>query len=153
MSSLQSSPGHCPPLSGCLAAAVLLLCEEGSTNLTLQVGPAVPLAAVLHVPEPSTQSSQASHMATQGPAFESAVEADEWEIPYEELELGPRIGIGSFGEVRPDAIVHMQAWNGNSGSVIPAVQIVQEPAGVRASALLGWVALLKGTRQFPGLSQ
>lgn len=27
------------------------------------------------------------------------VEPDEWEIPAEELELGPRIGIGSFGEV------------------------------------------------------
>ena len=48
-------------------------------------------------------------MPTQDPAFESAGEADEWEIPYEELELGPRIGIGSFGEVRPDALVHMDA--------------------------------------------
>ena len=26
-------------------------------------------------------------------------EVDEWEIPAEEIELGPRIGIGSFGEV------------------------------------------------------
>lgn len=26
-------------------------------------------------------------------------EVDEWEIPSEEIELGPRVGIGSFGEV------------------------------------------------------
>ena len=26
-------------------------------------------------------------------------EVDEWEIPADEIELGPRIGIGSFGEV------------------------------------------------------
>ena len=82
----------------------------------------MPLAAVLHVPEPSTQSSQASHRPPQESAFESAGEADEWEIPYEELELGPRIGIGSFGEVRPNAVVHLEAWIGSSGSVILAVQ-------------------------------
>eukprot|EP00891_Asterochloris_glomerata_P009732 jgi/Astpho2/9732/e_gw1.00149.41.1_t len=68
-------------------------------SLNLQVGPAAPLAAVLHVPEPSSQGLQASHTPAQESALESAGEADEWEIPYEELELGPRIGIGSFGEV------------------------------------------------------
>ena len=92
-------------------------------SLALQVGHAAPLAAVLHVPEPSTQSSQASHRPSQEAAFESAGEADEWEIPYEELELGPRIGIGSFGEVRPDALDHMEPWTGISGCVTLTVQI------------------------------
>ena len=27
------------------------------------------------------------------------LELDEWEIPADEIELGPRIGIGSYGEV------------------------------------------------------
>lgn len=111
MSSVHSRPqvlGQCQHVPRRLAAATLLLCKKHSMSLNLQVGPAAPLAAVLHVPEPSSQGLQASHTPAQESALESAGEADEWEIPYEELELGPRIGIGSFGEVRPTALAHME---------------------------------------------
>lgn len=61
----------------------------------VQVGLAVPLASVNLIPEHGVGSSDSlRHVELTG-----AIEPDEWEIDAEELELGPRIGIGSFGEV------------------------------------------------------
>ncbi|KAL3133959.1 hypothetical protein ABBQ32_008406 [Trebouxia sp. C0010 RCD-2024] len=60
-----------------------------------QVGLAVPLASVNLIPEHGAGSSESlRHVELTG-----AIEPDEWEIDADELELGPRIGIGSFGEV------------------------------------------------------
>ena len=52
----------------------------------MQVPPAKPLSEVLHV-----ASGDCSGGSMEAP--------DEWEIKPEEIKLGPRIGIGSFGEV------------------------------------------------------
>lgn len=61
----------------------------------LQVGLAEPLASVSLIPEHRAGSSESiRHVELTG-----AMEPDEWEIEADELELGPRIGIGSFGEV------------------------------------------------------
>lgn len=55
----------------------------------------MPLASVNLIPEHGTGSCESlRHVELTG-----AIEPDEWEIEAEELELGPRIGIGSFGEV------------------------------------------------------
>lgn len=62
----------------------------------MQVGPAYPLATVAHIPNGALSSSDS---LPQVEATMPPVEPDEWEIPAEELEFGPRIGIGSFGEV------------------------------------------------------
>ena len=50
---------------------------------------------------PAKPLSEVSHVATgESGAGCSIMEApDEWEIGPEEIKLGPRIGIGSFGEV------------------------------------------------------
>lgn len=59
------------------------------------VGLAKPLASVSLIPEHGAGSSESiRHVELTG-----AMEPDEWEIEADELELGPRIGIGSFGEV------------------------------------------------------
>ncbi|DBA75450.1 TPA: hypothetical protein ACH3X1_010707 [Trebouxia sp. C0004] len=59
------------------------------------VGLAKPLASVSLIPEHGASSSDSiRHVELTG-----AMEPDEWEIEADELELGPRIGIGSFGEV------------------------------------------------------
>ena len=61
----------------------------------MQVGLAVPLASVNLIPEHGAGSCESlRHVELTG-----AIEPDEWEIEADELELGPRIGIGSFGEV------------------------------------------------------
>lgn len=63
--------------------------------LAVQVGLAVPLASVNLIPEHGAGSCESlRHVEITG-----AIEPDEWEIEADELELGPRIGIGSFGEV------------------------------------------------------
>lgn len=59
------------------------------------VGLAKPLASVSLIPEHGAGSSESLHHVE----LTGAVEPDEWEIEADELELGPRIGIGSFGEV------------------------------------------------------
>ena len=56
---------------------------------------AKPLASVSLIPEHGAGSSESLHHVE----LTGAVEPDEWEIEADELELGPRIGIGSFGEV------------------------------------------------------
>lgn len=59
------------------------------------MGLAKPLASVSLIPEHGAGSSESiRHVELTG-----AMEPDEWEIEADELELGPRIGIGSFGEV------------------------------------------------------
>ena len=59
------------------------------------MGLAKPLASVSLIPEHGASSSESiRHVELTG-----AMEPDEWEIEADELELGPRIGIGSFGEV------------------------------------------------------
>ena len=66
-----------------------------SVGVNTQVGLAVPLASVNLIPEHGAGSSESlRHVELTG-----AIEPDEWEIDADELELGPRIGIGSFGEV------------------------------------------------------
>ena len=59
------------------------------------MGLAKPLESVSLIPEHGAGSSESiRHVELTG-----AMEPDEWEIEADELELGPRIGIGSFGEV------------------------------------------------------
>ncbi|KAK9814388.1 hypothetical protein WJX72_005059 [[Myrmecia] bisecta] len=60
-----------------------------------KVKPAQALAAVSAIPSGSGSSLQAHPVDLTA----SLEEPDEWEIPAEEIELGPRIGIGSYGEV------------------------------------------------------
>ncbi|KAK9808194.1 hypothetical protein WJX73_007130 [Symbiochloris irregularis] len=58
-----------------------------------RVSPAARLTEVATIPD---TSHLGEHHHDPYPA---AADDDEWEIPVEELELGPRIGIGSYGEV------------------------------------------------------
>lgn len=54
------------------------------------------MATVSQIPDLRANSSDSlPHVGVAMPQEE----LDEWEIPAEELEMGPRIGIGSFGEV------------------------------------------------------
>ena len=58
-----------------------------------QVTPAARLTDVAAIPNAPSGDLPLS------PSAASRAEVDEWEIPADEIELGPRIGIGSYGEV------------------------------------------------------
>ena len=55
-------------------------------------------ASATQVP-PAKPLSEVSHVALGDSSASSLDAPDEWEIKPEEIKLGPRIGIGSFGEV------------------------------------------------------
>lgn len=51
------------------------------------------------VPKAELSLAGTTQIAAADPGSAGVAVPDEWEIKPEELKLGPRIGIGSFGEV------------------------------------------------------